>query len=178
MSDAEAPELPPLTDVDSVNEGPELTLGSAPSEDAEPEAEPRVWGDPVLTDGGEALGTGRRKTAVARVRVKVGEGNVTINGREFNEFFPAEKHKAEAMAPLYATGMRDSVDIRIRVAGGGPSGQAGAVSLGIARALCNYQPPLEEPLREAHLLTRDSRMVERKKYGHKKARKSFQFSKR
>ncbi len=179
MVDDETPELPPLADPDAGDESPKLTLGeAADTDDAAPVEEPKVYRDPVLTSTGEALGTGRRKTAVARVRVKVGGGTITVNGRDFNEFFVAEKHRHEALAPLRKTELAPSIDIRVRVAGGGPSGQAGAVSLGIARALCNFQPRVEEDLRDAHLMTRDSRMVERKKYGRKKARKSFQFSKR
>lgn len=126
----------------------------------------------------EFLGTGRRKTSVARVRVRAGSGKILINDREMIEYFPCEKHQAEVLAALQRTEKLATIDVIARCDGGGPSGQAGAMSLGIARALKRLDPSLDTILRPSGLLTRDSRMVERKKYGHKKARKSFQFSKR
>lgn len=126
----------------------------------------------------EFLGTGRRKTAVARVRLKSGKGQIKINDRTMEDYFPCEKHRVAVLAPLIRVEKVDSFDIRITCDGGGVSGQAGAASLGIARALRLMDNGLDEALRSAGLLTRDSRMVERKKFGHKKARRSFQFSKR
>jgi len=127
---------------------------------------------------GIAIGTGRRKTAVARVRIKDGTGKIAINGRELNDFFPLERDQNMVKAPLIATDQTDKVDVWIRVSGGGPTGQTGASVLGIARALSARNNALQPKLAEGGYLTRDSRMVERKKYGHKKARRSFQFSKR
>ncbi|MBX3436692.1 MAG: 30S ribosomal protein S9 [Planctomycetaceae bacterium] len=124
------------------------------------------------------MGTGRRKTAVARVRISDGQGGFTINGREFTEYFPLERDQQLIHAPLKATGSLGKVNIWVRVEGGGPTGQTGAVVLGIARALQVKNPSLHEKLSEGGFLTRDGRMVERKKYGRRKARRSFQFSKR
>lgn len=127
---------------------------------------------------GVAIGTGRRKTAVARVRVKEGEGKLSINGRSLDEYFHIERYRADVEAPLRAADMQGKVDVWVRVNGGGPTGQAGAIVLGIARALQAMKPELHHALSDGGYLTRDGRMVERKKYGYKKARKSFQFSKR
>jgi small subunit ribosomal protein S9 len=127
---------------------------------------------------GAALGTGRRKTSVARVRIRDGQGKITVNGRELNEFFPMERDQQLILAPLKATGHLKSVDVWVRVVGGGPTGQAGAAVLGIARALQAKNPESHHLLSDGGFLTRDGRMVERKKYGRKKARRSFQFSKR
>ena len=123
-------------------------------------------------------GTGRRKTAVARVRLSEGSGAITINGRKVDEFFTEAKHRADVHAPLEATKTLGSLDFKIRVDGGGVSGQAGAVVLGIARALKKFNIEFDHALRAGGFLTRDARMKERKKYGQKGARKKFQFSKR
>jgi small subunit ribosomal protein S9 len=123
-------------------------------------------------------GTGRRKTAVARVRIRPGNGAVLINGRPFETYFPIEQQRLMAQAPLVATATLGKYDVWARVSGGGPLGQSGAVRLGVARALKLADPAYEEPLRASGFLTRDSRMVERKKYGQRKARRRFQFSKR
>jgi small subunit ribosomal protein S9 len=131
-----------------------------------------------VTKEGVALGTGRRKTSVARVRVQDGSGKLTINGRDLSEYFTLERDQNMILAPLKATGSDGKVDIWVRVSGGGSTGQTGAVVLGIARALQARDPELHHPLSVGNYLTRDGRMVERKKYGRKKARKSFQFSKR
>jgi small subunit ribosomal protein S9 len=128
--------------------------------------------------GGVALGTGRRKTSVARVRVKSGSGKISINERELDDYFPAVKDRNQVLDPLTQTDRRDSVDVVIRVHGGGPSGQAGACKLGLARALRKYDSGLDELLRHSGLLTRDGRMKERKKYGLRGARRGTQFSKR
>lgn len=123
-------------------------------------------------------GTGRRKTAVARVRLTPGTGKILVNGRAVNDYFTVETHRTHATRPLAATGNADKFDAQINVSGGGPSGQAGAVRLGIARALLTVDANLRATLRAEGLLTRDSRMRERKKYGQPGARKRYQFSKR
>ncbi len=130
------------------------------------------------TRTGDATGTGRRKSAVARVRIRPGQGELTINGRPVEEFFCEEQDRSTALAPLKATSVGEQCTILVRVNGGGTSGQAGAVRLGIARALKEYDGETEAVLREQHLLTRDGRMKERKKYGLRGARKGTQFSKR
>lgn len=127
---------------------------------------------------GDCLGTGRRKTSVARVRVRKGKGKIEVNSRPFAEFFVREQDRRAVLAPLDATGSRETVDVLINVHGGGVTGQAGACKLGIARALKLYDTALEEALRQQSLLTRDSRMKERKKYGLRGARRGTQFSKR
>ncbi len=121
---------------------------------------------------------GRRKTSVARVILMPGTGKITINRRSLEEFFPIETLRADVLKPLNATQTVGKYDARVNVEGGGTSGQAGAVRLGIARALVELSEDHKSVLRAAGLLTRDPRMVERKKYGQKKARKRFQFSKR
>jgi small subunit ribosomal protein S9 len=126
----------------------------------------------------DLLGTGRRKSSVARVRLRPGTGKITINDRGLDEFFTIVQHRMDVVAPLIETGKRDSVDVNIRVSGGGITGQSGACKLGIARALRKLDAETYEPLKKAGLLTRDSRMSERKKYGLHKARKATQFSKR
>ena len=125
-----------------------------------------------------ALGTGRRKTSVARVRLRQGGGNITINQRPLEVYFPSEKDRREVLEPLNGTGKRETVDVVIRVHGGGPAGQAGACKLGIARALKKFDTELEQTLRHSGMLTRDGRMKERKKYGLRGARRGTQFSKR
>jgi len=123
-------------------------------------------------------GTGRRKSAVARVRMRPGSGMFQINKRECEEYFTRERDQAAVRAPLTATKSMGKYDIFVNVKGGGPTGQAGAVLLGIARALRRAEGEFEEVLREGGYLTRDSRMVERKKYGRRGARRGCQFSKR
>ena len=124
------------------------------------------------------IGTGRRKTAVARVRLATGSGKITVNGRPFENYFPVETLRATASQPLAVTGTAEKVVTKVNVSGGGPNGQAGAVSHGIARALLKFDANLRPQLKAEGLLTRDSRMKERKKYGQPGARKRFQFSKR
>ena len=121
---------------------------------------------------------GRRKNAIARVRLIDGSGKITVNKREFENYFPLEIQRDEIMKPFKVTDTMGRYDVMIRVNGGGPNGQAGAVRLGIARSLVALDEDARTALRGAGLLTRDPRMVERKKYGQKKARKRFQFSKR
>jgi small subunit ribosomal protein S9 len=125
-----------------------------------------------------SLATGRRKTAVARVRVKGGSGQIKINGRPLEDYFPTEKDRFQVLDALNQTGKLSSVDVSIRVHGGGPTGQAGACKLGLARALRAFDSELDDLLRHSGLLTRDGRMKERKKYGLRGARRGTQFSKR
>ena len=132
----------------------------------------------ATTQKTEHLGTGRRKRAIARVRLADGNGKVTINGRAFDNYFPTETHRTQATQPLAVTETAAQFDVRINVCGGGPAGQAGAVSLGIARALIRADETLRPALKSQGLLTRDSREKERKKYGQPGARKRFQYSKR
>jgi small subunit ribosomal protein S9 len=127
---------------------------------------------------GVAMGTGRRKTSVARVRIKEGSGKFVVNGRPMEEYLRIQRDRESVLVPLNVVGKVGQVDISVRVQGGGTTGQAGAIILGIARALQGMNPAWHHQLADAGLLTRDDRMVERKKYGFKKARKSFQFSKR
>jgi small subunit ribosomal protein S9 len=126
----------------------------------------------------EFLGTGRRKTAVARVRMAAGSGKITVNNRPFENYFPTENLRTQALQPLTVTETAAKFDVRVNVSGGGPSGQAGAVRHGIARALLVTDANLRPTLKSNGLLTRDPRMRERKKYGQPGARKRFQYSKR
>ncbi|MEX0611143.1 MAG: 30S ribosomal protein S9 [Pirellulales bacterium] len=126
----------------------------------------------------DALGTGRRKTSVARVRIRPGDGKLVINERTLDDYFTIEQDRNAVVAPLEHTGVRNSVDVIIRVHGGGSTGQAGACMQGIARALMRYDSDLDAKLREKHFLTRDARMKERKKPGLHGARRGTQFSKR
>jgi len=123
-------------------------------------------------------GTGKRKTSVARVLLKPGDGTWWINGRALDAYFPRLIHRTQVTAPLRVAGLEGQYDVRIRVHGGGPSGQAGAARHGIARALVEADPELRVPLKREGFLARDARAVERKKAGLHKARKAPQFSKR
>lgn len=122
--------------------------------------------------------TGKRKSSVARVIVSQGTGRITVNGREFEEYFPLVSLRAVAVQPLVLTGRRESVDVEVNVSGGGIAAQADSVKHGIARALEAQDPQLRGVLKRAGFLTRDARVKERKKYGRPGARKRFQFSKR
>jgi len=126
----------------------------------------------------EFLGTGRRKTSIARVRLASGSGKITVNGRAFDNYFPMETLRATVSQPLTVTGTADKLDVKVNVTGGGPNGQAGAVRHGISRALLQFDANLRPALKAEGFLTRDPRMRERKKYGQPGARKRFQFSKR
>lgn len=132
----------------------------------------------VLASDPYVWGTGRRKTSVARVRIKAGTGNFTVNKKTFHDFFNTDEQRVQAKAPLVLTESVEKYDIWVNVKGGGLSGQSGAIRLGLARALLNDNAALEAILREEGYLTRDSRMVERKKPGLHKARKASQYSKR
>ena len=124
------------------------------------------------------LGTGKRKTSVARVILRPGAGGTWVNGKSLEEYFPRMVHRMLATSPLKTAGLEGQYDLRVRVHGGGPTGQAGAVRHGIARALVEVNPELRVSLKRAGFLTRDARQVERKKAGLHKARKAPQFSKR
>ena len=126
----------------------------------------------------EFLGTGRRKTAVARVRLAAGSGKFTVNGRTLDKYFLTETQRTQVLLPLSLTATAAKFDVRVNVSGGGPNGQAGAVRHGIARALLVADANLRPALKAEGLLTRDPRMRERKKYGQPGARKRFQYSKR
>ncbi|MDR1333721.1 MAG: 30S ribosomal protein S9 [Holosporaceae bacterium] len=127
---------------------------------------------------GRTYGTGRRKESTARVWIKPGNGNVVVNGRTLFDYFARSVLQALVLQPFSVAGRIGQYDVFCTVSGGGLSGQAGAVRHGISRALADYEPDLRTALKTGGLLTRDSRMVERKKYGLMKARRSFQFSKR
>ena len=126
----------------------------------------------------EFLGTGRRKCSVARVRISVGTGKITINEQDINEYFELETLKTIVKQPLVLTETTDSVDVVVNIYGGGKTGQAGAIRHGITRALMEFRPELRPELKKAGFVTRDARKKERKKYGLKKARRAPQFSKR
>jgi len=150
---------------------------AAGSAAAVPEAEAKPakkWPD----KGGYYWGTGRRKSAVARVRIKPGNGKLLINKKELSDYFKREQDREAVLAPLQAVEAEKSFDVFVNVGGGGSTGQSGATRLGIARALKNYNEDYMQALRDGGHLTRDSRMVERKKPGQRGARRKFQFSKR
>jgi small subunit ribosomal protein S9 len=166
---------------------PETTVDA--EDVATPETEVDTYGieaQPVATTvrasraviGGPVGATGRRKEAIARVRLVPGSGQWQINGRPLEEYFPNKVHQQIVNEPLKTLDVADRYDILVRVQGGGVSGQAGAVRLGIARALTETDPDARPPLKKAGFLTRDARVKERKKYGLKKARKAPQYSKR
>jgi small subunit ribosomal protein S9 len=123
-------------------------------------------------------GTGRRKNAVARVLLRSGNGKITINDREVDEYLPRFFWKSQAMEPLSVAGVEGRVDVKINAHGGGLTGQSGAIRMGIARAIVKFNPDMRPILKKAGMLRRDSRMVERKKFGQKGARGKRQFSKR
>ena len=142
------------------------------------EAAEAIPSQPIKDKFGRSYGTGRRKNAVARVWVKAGKGKIIVNGKEIEQYFARPVLRMVINQPFEVTKTEGKFDILCTVNGGGLSGQAGAVRHGISRALNNFDPTLHKLLRKAGFLTRDSRMVERKKYGRAKARKRFQFSKR
>lgn len=143
-----------------------------------PETQPERPAAPAPRSDGVIWGTGRRKSSVARVRLKPGTGRILVKGRDFTDYFPSLQWQVMVTAPLRATGSEGRFDVIATCHGGGLTGQAGAMTLGIARALKIADPSLEPALREHHLLTRDARMKERKKYGLHGARRGVQFSKR
>lgn len=151
--------------------GQAVGLSQAPAAQAQP-------AKPKLDAKGRAYATGRRKDAIARVWVKRGAGKITVNGKTIDIYFARPVLRMLVQQPIVAANRRDQIDIECTVVGGGLSGQAGAVRHGLARALTYFEPDLRPVLKKGGFLTRDSRAVERKKYGRAKARRSFQFSKR
>lgn len=141
-------------------------------------AEPETPREPVRDELGRSYATGKRKDAVARVWIKPGSGKVTVNGKDMDAYFARPVLQMILRQPFTVAGVDGEFDVQATVKGGGLSGQAGAVKHGISKALQLYEPSLRAPLKAAGFLTRDSRVVERKKYGKAKARRSFQFSKR
>ena len=141
-------------------------------------AEPAAPAEPKIDAQGRSYATGKRKTAVARVWIKPGAGKISVNGKDHADYFGRAVLQMIIKQPLVAAERNNQFDVVCTVAGSGPSGQAGAVRHGIARALTYYEPGLRPVLKKGGFLTRDARTVERKKYGRKKARRSFQFSKR
>ena len=153
----------------------EVNIGSAAKK---PEPVSRAPKRKEPDKGGFYWGLGRRKSSIARVRIKPGEGKLLINKRQLGDYFAREQDRKSILSPLKSVDAEKSFDVFVNVRGGGTSGQAGATVLGIARALVNYDENYVHALREGRYLTRDGRMVERKKPGQKGARKRFQFSKR
>ncbi len=153
-----------------------LKQADAPVVDAA--AEDEALPEPKLDEHGRAYATGKRKNAIARVWIKPGTGKIVVNGREQEVYFARPVLRMLLAQPFEAAGRVDAYDVYATVTGGGLSGQAGAVRHGVSKALTLYEPELRKVLKAGGFLTRDSRVVERKKYGKKKARRSFQFSKR
>ena len=151
---------------------------AAPDAPAPVEVEPRELNIKIDKYNGDSLGTGRRKSSVARVRVRNGSGNITINGRDLDSYFAIEQDRKAVTDVLDAVEKRDSLDVVIRVSGGGTTGQAGACRMGVARALLGIDASFYGTLREHGFMTRDARMKERKKPGLHGARRGTQFSKR
>ena len=144
----------------------------------EASADTAVIREPKRDDFGRSYATGKRKDAIARVWIKPGSGKVMVNGKEMTSYFARPVLQMILRQPFQVAGVEDQFDVNATVKGGGLSGQAGAVKHGISKALQLYEPALRGALKSAGFLTRDSRVVERKKYGKRKARRSFQFSKR
>lgn len=163
MADQETTKLEDLADA----------LGEGGAVDAAP-----ALPEPKIDAQGRSYATGRRKNAIARVWIKPGAGRITVNGREFETYFARPVLRMVLQQPIVAAERTNQFDVVCTVTGGGLSGQAGAVRHGLARALTRYEPALRSVLKKGGFLTRDSRVVERKKYGKAKARRSFQFSKR
>ncbi|MBB5686426.1 30S ribosomal protein S9 [Sphingobium boeckii] len=177
-------DLKDLAAVTPAAEAPAATEAAAPAaaaEEAAPEApyvEPMPLREQIIDAQGRAYATGRRKDAVARVWIKPGSGKITVNGRDQEVYFARPTLRLVLNQPFGIAGREGAYDVVATVKGGGLSGQAGAVKHGISQALTKFEPILRAPVKAAGFLTRDSRTVERKKYGKAKARKSFQFSKR
>ena len=152
-------------------------LGQAMGNQLAPENEAPVY-EQKLDANGRAYATGRRKNAIARVWVKPGAGRITVNGKDYKEYFARPVLQMVLQQPLELVQRSGQYDVMVTVTGGGLSGQAGAVRHGLSQALTRYEPELRSPLKKGGFLTRDPRAVERKKYGRAKARRSFQFSKR
>lgn len=166
------------TDIDAATAATEefnYTIGDAIAPEVD-ETEETV--EPVQLHEGPIQTVGRRKRAIARVTVTEGEGKITVNGREFEDYFPNKLHQQDILTPLTLLEREGQFDIKANIAGGGPTGQAGALRLAIARALNVYNPAERPTLKKAGMLTRDARAVERKKAGLHKARRAPQYSKR
>ena len=163
---ADAPEAQPV----AADAPTEAAAVAAPQTEAAADKprrqDPYIWG------------TGRRKASVARVRIRPGEGKFVVNRKEVDEYFRLQRDRETVRRPLHVAGAERTYDVFVNVSGGGTTGQSGAIMLGLARALSRAQPDVTVTLRDAHLLTRDPRCVERKKYGQRGARRRFQFSKR
>ncbi|PRX32731.1 small subunit ribosomal protein S9 [Meinhardsimonia xiamenensis] len=153
-------------------------LGAVAGAEAAVAAEPETPREPVRDEFGRSYATGKRKDAVARVWIKPGSGKVTVNGKDMAQYFARPVLQMILRQPFQVAGVDGQFDVMATVRGGGLSGQAGAVKHGISKALQLYDPSLRPALKAAGFLTRDARVVERKKYGKRKARRSFQFSKR
>jgi small subunit ribosomal protein S9 len=165
-----------MAETETKTKKPTIKIGAkAEVQEPQPSAEPAKKGP---DKGGFYWGTGRRKSSVARVRIKPGDGKLLINKKELSDYFKREQDRQAVIAPLKAVDVEKSFDVFINVKGGGTTGQSGACVLGIARALKIYDENYIQVLRDSGHLTRDSRMVERKKPGQRGARKKFQFSKR
>ncbi len=167
-------EIKSLDDLNEVVTGTQ----NATTESAAEVVEAAILREPVRDEFGRSYATGKRKDAVARVWIKPGSGKVTVNGREMAKYFARPVLQMILRQPFTIAGVEGEFDVVATVKGGGLSGQAGAVKHGISKALQIYEPSLRGALKAAGFLTRDSRVVERKKYGRRKARRSFQFSKR
>ena len=169
-----------IKSLDALKDVVEGTAQAAPASDeaAAPVSEPAIIREPQRDDLGRSYATGKRKDAVARVWIRPGSGKVMVNGKEINVYFARPVLQMILRQPFQVAGVDGQFDVTATVKGGGLSGQAGAVKHGISKALQLYDPSLRAALKAAGFLTRDSRVVERKKYGKAKARKSFQFSKR
>lgn len=165
-----------LEDLGAVAAGSDAEV-EAPEAGA-PELEERIERVAIRDELGRSYATGKRKDAVARVWIKPGAGRVTVNGKEMGAYFARPVLQMILRQPFSVAGVEDQFDVQATVKGGGLSGQAGAVKHGISKALQLYEPSLRPALKAAGFLTRDARVVERKKYGKRKARRSFQFSKR
>ncbi len=164
-----------MSDETTLNDLSELkTADAAPA----PVAEPKTPREPVKDQFGRSYATGKRKNAIARVWIKPGTGAITVNGKDFKQYFARPVLQMILQQPLVAANRLNEFDVVCTVTGGGLSGQAGAVRHGVSKALTYFEPDLRGILKAGGFLTRDSRIVERKKYGRAKARRSFQFSKR
>lgn len=153
-------------------------IGTAVAAEAEPVAEPQPKREPVRDELGRSYATGKRKNAVARVWLKPGSGRIVVNSKQMDVYFARPVLQMVLRQPFEITNSENQFDVMATVRGGGLSGQAGAIKHGISKALQLYEPSFRPLLKSAGFLTRDARVVERKKYGKRKARRSFQFSKR
>jgi len=165
-------------EIKSLDDLNEVVTGTPAETTAAEAVEAAIQRDPVRDELGRSYATGKRKDAVARVWIKPGSGKVTVNGRAMDKYFARPVLQMILRQPFTVAGVEGEFDVTATVKGGGLSGQAGAVKHGISKALQVYEPSLRGALKAAGFLTRDSRVVERKKYGKRKARRSFQFSKR